>query len=121
MMNALAAFLGSLESLHPRDAYARVERQLADARNQLVRHGRESGIPLVIRRGALVAVAVAAEYAGQRMDIPGLGLGVTTLGVVSGLAVNVASKSIQQQSGIEHDYRYLHLAESEFKDSGFPV
>ena len=121
MMNALTALLSALESRHPKDAYARVERQLDEAREQLVRYSNEAGIPLVLRKGALVTVAVAAEYAGQLLDIPGLGVGVATLGVVSGLAVNVASTPIRQPGHIEHDYRYLHLVESEIDRSGFPL
>lgn len=118
MMNALTAFLAALERRHPKDAYARVERQLHEARAQIIRYGSESGVPLMLRKGALVTIAVGAEFAGQLLDIPGLGVGAATLGVVSGLAVNVASTSIRQPGNIAHDYRYLHLVESEIKKSG---
>ncbi|MEV6487106.1 hypothetical protein AB0M20_00505 [Actinoplanes sp. NPDC051633] len=119
MMDALTELLSNLENRHPRDAYARVERQLADAREQIVRYGRESGISLWLRKGVLVTVAVAAEYAGQTADIPGLGTAAAALAVISGLAVNVTSTSVRQPGRLEHDYRYLHLTESEFSRSGF--
>nr|WP_296066530.1 hypothetical protein [uncultured Actinoplanes sp.] len=121
MMTALMELLSELESRHPADAYARVERRLNDAREQLLRYGKESGVSLVLRKGALVTVAIAAGYAGQLLDVPGLGVSAAVLGVVSGLAVNVASTSIRQPGRLEHDYRYLHLWESEIKKSGFPV
>ncbi|MCA2212582.1 hypothetical protein [Jidongwangia harbinensis] len=121
MMNAIMEFLGTLQGLYPQDAYTRVERRLNHAREQIARYGKESGVPLSLRKGALVTVAVAAEYAGELLDVPGFGVGVATLAVVSGLAVNVASAPIRQPGHIEHDYRYLHLTESEMGRSGFPL
>lgn len=116
LMWAITDLLQNLKDKHPRDAYAHVERHINKARRELSRQAKQSGIPLIARKGMLVTVAGVADFVGQRYGVPpGV---VSTLATISGLSVNIASAPVRQLAETAHDFRYIHILESEMRYSG---
>jgi len=119
MMDAIDDLLHELSLLdrHPADAIRRVEREIADAIDDHRKAAKSKRIALAVRPAATVVAVTATSMASGAP--PAL---AASLGVLSGLGVNIATASIRHEPGTHRspaDYRYLHRFRTEMMRSGF--